>query len=46
MELTEVKCNNCGKDIFVQEDHKKEKMFCTIGCMDSYFGNFRFKRQI
>ncbi|VVB87848.1 Uncharacterised protein [uncultured archaeon] len=37
MEIREVKCENCGKEIYVQENYIREKMFCTIGCMDSYF---------
>jgi hypothetical protein len=35
MELKEVKCGNCGRDILVLEDRVKEKMFCTIGCMEN-----------
>jgi len=41
MEIAEVKCNICGKEILVQKDYIREKMFCTIGCMDSYFGKAR-----
>lgn len=36
MEIKEVKCVNCGKDIYVLEDHVRAKMFCTIGCMDTF----------
>ena len=34
METKEVKCDNCGKYIYVLEDRIKEKMFCTLGCMN------------
>ncbi len=36
MELVEVKCKNCGKEIYVLENYLKDKMFCTLGCMSSY----------
>lgn len=38
MELVEIKCDNCGKEIFVLEDHIRQEMFCTIGCMDEFNG--------
>lgn len=38
MEIKEVKCYKCGKPIFILEEHIREKMFCTLGCMGS-FGN-------
>ncbi|MFZ3383090.1 MAG: hypothetical protein WA144_04115 [Candidatus Methanoperedens sp.] len=36
MEIIEVKCKNCSKEIYVRREHVREKMFCTLGCMDSY----------
>ena len=36
MEIIEVKCTNCHKEIFVQQRNVREKMFCTIGCMNSF----------
>ncbi len=36
MEIVEVRCKNCGKRIYVLGDYLREKMFCTLGCMDSY----------
>ncbi len=36
MELIEVKCRNCHKEIYIQHDHVREKMFCTLGCMSIY----------
>jgi hypothetical protein len=36
MELKEIKCANCNKKIVVYEQYLREKIFCTIGCMDSY----------
>ncbi|MCZ7396163.1 MAG: hypothetical protein ABOK23_07285 [Candidatus Methanoperedens sp.] len=38
MEIVEVKCENCGKEIYVQENHIREEMFCTLGCLSSYRG--------
>lgn len=36
MELVAVKCENCKREIYVFENYMKEKMFCTLECMDSY----------
>lgn len=36
MGITETKCENCSKTIYVQKRYVREKMFCTLGCMDSY----------
>jgi hypothetical protein len=36
MEIVEVKCQSCGKGLFVLKNVVKEKMFCTLGCMGSY----------
>lgn len=36
MEIVEVKCKNCGREIFILPDKVKEEMFCTIGCMDKF----------
>lgn len=44
METKEVKCDKCGKSIFILEEHIRDKMFCTLGCMDSY-NNMGEKRQ-
>ena len=38
MEMKEVKCGNCGKDIYVLENGIRKKMFCTLGCMNTYSG--------
>jgi len=46
LELAEIKCNNCGKEILVQKNYIREKMFCTIGCMDSYFANIQSNRRL
>jgi hypothetical protein len=37
MEIVEVKCEKCGKEIYVLEKYVRKEMFCTLGCMDSYF---------
>lgn len=31
-----VKCEKCGKEIFVEENFIRQRMFCTLGCMDSF----------
>src|SRR5659263_750077 len=36
MEIVEVKCKNCSKEIYINREQIREKMFCTLGCMDSY----------
>lgn len=36
--VVETECTNCGKKIYVQKQYIREKMFCTLGCMDSYAG--------
>jgi len=35
-EIIIVKCENCGKELFVKDTNIRQKMFCTIRCMDSY----------
>ncbi len=35
-EIVVIKCENCGKELFVKDTNIRQKMFCTIGCMDSY----------
>ncbi len=35
-EIVVIKCENCGKELFVEDTNIRQKMFCTIGCMDSY----------
>ncbi len=34
--IVNVKCENCGKELFVKVTNIRQKMFCTIRCMDSY----------
>ena len=38
-----VKCENCRKELFVKDSNIREKMFCTIRCMDSYAEEFPMK---
>ncbi len=33
MEIVEVRCANCGKEIYVYESYVRDKMFCTIACL-------------
>lgn len=35
-EIVDVKCRNCGKDIFIFEGFVREKMFCTLKCLDEF----------
>ena len=35
-EIVIIKCDNCGKELFVRDTNIRPKMFCTIWCMDSY----------
>lgn len=35
-QMVDIKCENCGREILVLKEYLREKMFCTIGCMDSY----------
>ncbi len=36
MELLAIKCANCNKEIYVLKNYIREKMFCTLRCMDTY----------
>lgn len=36
MELVEVKCGSCGKDVYVLAENVREKMFCTLECLNKY----------
>lgn len=33
-DMIEKECVGCGKKILVFKDYIREKMFCTLGCMD------------
>jgi len=35
MELIEIKCEHCGKEIHIYDSYVKEHMYCTIGCLES-----------
>lgn len=39
MELLAIKCANCNKEIYVLKNYIREKMFCTLRCMDAYSYN-------
>lgn len=34
MNYIKIKCNNCNKDLFILEPYARNKMFCTIDCME------------
>ncbi len=34
MEIVEVKCANCRKKLYIQENYVRKEMFCTPRCMD------------
>ncbi len=44
MEKVEIKCANCSKEIYVRKDRVRDKMFCTLRCLDSYFRTFKSNR--
>lgn len=35
-EMIEIKCETCGKNIFIIKEFMRDKMFCTLGCLDMY----------
>lgn len=35
MEMVEIKCENCGKVIYIDKKFVRDKMFCTLGCLDT-----------
>ena len=35
-EIVIVNCENCGKELYVNNNYIRRQMFCTLGCMDSY----------
>ncbi len=34
MDMVEISCANCGKEILVKHEFVREKMYCTLGCMN------------
>ena len=36
MNMVEISCANCGEQIFVGDEYVREKMFCTLGCMNQF----------
>ena len=34
--MVEVSCTNCGQQIFMNNEHVREQMFCTLGCMTRF----------
>lgn len=34
--IVKVECFNCGKEIYVKDNCVRDKMFCTIRCLDAY----------
>ena len=36
MEIVELRCNNCGKTVYVMDEYIREDIFCTLGCMDNF----------
>ncbi len=35
-EIVEIKCNTCGKGMYIRRNSIREKMFCTIKCMETF----------
>jgi len=40
VEIIEIKCEYCGKKIYVGKDGAREKMFCTLRCLDLFSDSF------
>lgn len=36
MDMVEISCTNCGQLIFVGDEYVREKMFCTLGCLNQF----------
>jgi formylmethanofuran dehydrogenase subunit E len=36
MKLKEIKCSQCGKEIYIKQSYVREKMFCTLGSLISF----------
>jgi hypothetical protein len=36
MEIVELKCKNCGKNVYLLEEFAREKIFCTLGCLSEF----------
>jgi hypothetical protein len=45
MELKEVRCGNCGREIIVLESYVKKEMFCTLGCLKNQKGCIQEKNE-
>ena len=39
MEFANVKCTNCGQDIYLLEEFVRKEIFCTIDCLEKYRKN-------
>lgn len=35
-EIVEIKCDTCGRDMYVRRNSIRDKMFCTLKCMDTF----------
>ncbi len=44
--IVNVKCENCGKELYVKDTNIRQKMFCTIKCMDSYSEEISMMEQL
>jgi hypothetical protein len=38
MDMVEISCTNCGQQIFVGDEYVRDKMYCTLGCMNKFNG--------
>lgn len=36
MEMREIRCENCGKQIVVGNEYIREQMYCTLDCMFTF----------
>ena len=44
-EIVKSKCANCSKDIYVFRDSTREKMFCTLKCLEEHGRNMTLSTQ-
>lgn len=36
MDMVEISCTNCGQYIIVGDEYIRDKMYCTLGCMNNF----------
>ncbi len=36
MDMLEISCTNCGKQIIMGDEYVRKQIFCTLGCMSRF----------